>query len=146
MEAAATLEALLGELGVSFRKEEQEEGVTRYDISPDESDGEIFTGILYPTDAGHFLRLMAYIDELAPDRQLEMLKELMALNGELPTGAFCMDPDEELIYATVNLQIGGLQKESLAEAFEILFMAQELFDETFFPEDGSGGPAPAAQA
>ncbi len=149
MDAAAVLEGLLSELGTSFQKEEQEEGVIRYDISPDTTDGEVLTGILYPTEAGHFLRLMVYIDELQQENALTMLKELMAMNGELPTGAYCMDPDEELVYATVNMAVEGLTAAPLAEAIEILFMAQDLFDETFFPEDlggGDGVAAPTAQA
>ncbi|MCC7478555.1 hypothetical protein IT575_08870 [bacterium] len=148
MDAALALEALLGELAVSFQKEEQEEGVIRYDLSPDSADGEMLTGILYPTEAGHYLRLMVYIDELQQDGALVMLKELMAMNGELPTGAYCMDPDEELIYATVNIPMEGLVAQPLAEAIEVLFMAQDLFDETFFPENGGGDAVstPTAQA
>jgi hypothetical protein len=143
MEPAAALEALLTELSVSFKKEEEEEGILRWEISPDDADGEVFTGILYPTDEGHYLRLMAYVGELPMEDSLPMLKELLAMNGELPAGAYCMDPDEEIVYATVNMPMKELKSAQLGEALELLFLAQDLFDQTFFPE---GGDQPEAKA
>jgi hypothetical protein len=140
MEAAAAFEALLQELSISFNKEDQEEGILRYEVYPEDADGEGFTGILYHTDEGHYLRLMAYVGELPLEDQLPMLKELLAMNGELPAGAYCMDPDEEIVYATVNMALTSLGSAQLAEAVELLFLAQDLFDQTFYPEGGAEKP------
>jgi hypothetical protein len=84
------------------------------------------------------VRLLSYVDELDPDNSTDQLRLLMTLNGDLPTGSFCLDPEEDIIYATVNVPLDQLNAEQLSWLVEFLLVAQEIYDEELNPEGGAG--------
>jgi len=138
----ARFEGLLGELKLPFEKEQVEEDLLRYAVKIDEAEGLEALALLYSTEDGEYVRLLGYVDELDPDNATEQLKLLLTLNGDLPTGSYCLDPEEEIIYATVNVPAAELNAEQLSWLVEFLLVAQEIYDEEQNP-DGAGDGAEA---
>lgn len=138
MQLAATISDALKELGFKFQQETLEDSAERFLIMVDESEELEVTGILYQSDDGTYFRLLAYVDELSEDNALNQLTTLMALNGEIPTGAFCMDPEEHVIYITVNLPAAECTSELLGYMIDFLFFGQDLYYEEQYPEHSDG--------
>jgi hypothetical protein len=137
----ARFEGLLGELKLPFTSEQVESDLTQYVIKVDESEGIEAIALVYKNDDGEFVRLLGYVDELDSESPTEQLRMLLALNGDLPTGAYCLDPEEDVIYATVNVPLEELGAEQLSWLVEFLLVAQEIYDEEMGPE----GPDVVAQ-
>lgn len=133
MKEALQIDALLNELGFAFQHEQIEEDLIHYEITVDAGEELTVTAFLYNSPDGVYLRLQAYVDELSGDDPLRQLSQVLELNGDLPTGAFCLDPDESFIYVTVNLPVAGLVPEMLGWVIEFLFVAQEVYYQEFYP-------------
>jgi hypothetical protein len=131
-------ETLLGELKLPFEREQVEDDLARFEIKIDEAEGLEAIALLYSTEDGEMVRLLSYVDELDPDNSTDQLRLLMTLNGDLPTGSFCLDPEEDIIYATVNVPLDQLNAEQLSWLVEFLLVAQEIYDEELNPEGGAG--------
>lgn len=131
-------ESLLGELKLPFEREQVEDDLARFEIKIDESEGLEAIALLYSTEDGEMVRLLSYVDELDSDSPVDQLRLLMTLNGDLPTGSFCLDPEEDIIYATVNVPLEQLNAEQLSWLVEFLLVAQEIYDEELNPEGGAG--------
>jgi hypothetical protein len=129
-------EGLLGELKLPFEREQVEDDLTRFEIRIDEAEGLEAIALLYSTEDGEMVRLLSYVDELDPDKPNDQLRLLMTLNGDLPTGSFCLDPEEDIIYATVNVPLEQLDAEQLSWLVEFLLVAQEIYDEELNGESG----------
>jgi hypothetical protein len=140
MEVAGTIGEALKQLGFKFEQETMEDGAERFLIVVDESEELEVTGVAYLSDDGTYFRLLAYVDELSEDGAIAQLTTLMALNGELPTGAFCMDPEEHVIYVTVNLPAAEITADMLGFMIDFLFFAQDVYYEEQYPEHGDGLP------
>jgi hypothetical protein len=140
MQVTETIGDALKQLGFKYEHETIEDGAERFLIMVDESEELEVTGIAYTSDDGTYFRLLAYVDELSEDGAMAQLTTLMALNGELPTGAFCMDPEEHVIYVTVNLPAAEITAEMLGYMIDFLFFAQDAYYEEQYPEHGDGLP------
>lgn len=127
-------EHLLGELKMPFEKEQVEPDLTQYVVKVDEAEGIEVICLLYSTEDGEFVRLLSYVDELDSESPVDQLRLLMALNGDLPTGSFCLDPEEDVIYATVNVPLDQLDSEQLSWLVEFLLVAQQIYDEELGPD------------
>jgi hypothetical protein len=126
----------LDALKLKYQRETMEDGFERFDITIDDAEHLEATGILYQPDGEDAaFRLLGYVDEIAADKEVEQLRALLALNGDLPTGAFCLDPDEGVIFMTVNIPVDALNPEMLEWALEFLFVAQEMYFDEFYGED-----------
>jgi len=119
--------AMLDELEMKYEQGSVDESMEFFEIALDESEGLNATGLLYETDEGPAFRLLAFMDELDDSNPLEQLSLLMALNGEIPVGAFCMDPEEQVVYSTVNLPLDDLNPELLSWLLEYVFAVQNLY-------------------
>jgi len=137
-QATANINAMLEELKLRFSLEQVEPDLIRYDIQLEDVEDLQVTGLLYQTDGGTGFRLMCYIDDLSEDQALAQLKLLMALNGELPMGAFCMDPEEGAVFMTLNARLEDLNAEGLGECFEYLLLGMDIYDQEFYPGGGDG--------
>jgi hypothetical protein len=129
----ARFDALLGELKLPFEREQIEPELVRYQLRIDEAEGIEAIALLYSTEDGQYVRLLSYVDELNSDEPVEQLKLLLTLNGDLPTGSYCLDPEEEIVYATVNAPLESLNAEQLSWLVEFLLVAQEIYDEELSP-------------
>jgi hypothetical protein len=138
MPTMETIAEALKTLGYKYAQQALEDGTEQYTITVDESEQLEVTGFLYHTDDGSYFRLMGYVDELSEDGTVPQLSLLLALNGDIPTGAFCMDPEEHVIYVTVNLPAAELTADLLGYMIDFLFWAQDLYYEEFYPENGNG--------
>ena len=125
----ARFESLLGELKLPFTREEVEADLTRFEVKLDEAEGLEAIALVYGTEDGEMVRLLSYVGELDPDAPLDQLRLLLTLNGDLPTGSFCLDPEEDIVYATVNVPLAQLDAEQLSWMVEFLLVAQEIYDE-----------------
>jgi hypothetical protein len=132
----ARFEALLAELKLPFEREQVEDDLVRYEIKIDEAEGLEAIALLYSTEDGEMVRLLSYVDELDSESPVDQLRLLLTLNGDLPTGSFCLDPEEDIIYATVNVPLEQLGGEQLSWLVEFLLVAQEIYDEELNPEGG----------
>jgi hypothetical protein len=133
------VEAALAQLKLNHERSQLEPDLIRFDIKVDESEDLEVAGMLFRTEDGVYFRLMGYVDEMDDANAIEQLKMLLALNGELPMGCYCMDPEEEIIYATVNLPLDNVQPEMLSWCIEFIFAAQEIYDQEMDPvENGNG--------
>ena len=121
----------LESLGLKHRTEKAEDGIDIFDIIIDEGDDIAVTGLLYQNDDGDFFRLLAYIDELSTEKPMEQLSILMALNGEVPYGAYCMDPMEQVIYFTINIPVDEAMPKVLGYLVDFLMVAQDVYDQEF---------------
>jgi hypothetical protein len=135
MEETTAISAALTELGFKFAHVPIEDGVERFDITIDEAEELEVGAILYQTDEGTFLRLMAYVDELSEDDPLAQLTLLMALNGNVPTGAFCMDPAEKVIYATVNIPAEEISSNLLGYMIDLMMIIQEIYFQEYYEDE-----------
>ena len=139
MESTERIKTAIGDLGFNFEiSESAEPGTEVYEIRVDDTEEISVTGLLYATEEGEFFRLMAYIDEISKDKPLEQLSLLMALNLDIPTGAYCLDPEEDVILATVNIPMGELSAELLGWVIEFLIVAQEVYFQEFYSLDDEG--------
>ena len=129
-------EGLLAELKLPFEREQVEDDLVRFEIKLDEAEGLEAIALVYKTEDGEMVRLLSYVDELDSDAPVDQLRLLMTLNGDLPTGSFCLDPEEDIIYATVNMPTDQLNAEQLSWLVEFLLVAQEIYDEELNPEGG----------
>jgi hypothetical protein len=129
-------ESLLSELKLPFEKEQVEDDLARFEIRLDEAEGLEAIALLYSTEDGEMVRLLSYVDELDSEKPNEQLRLLLTLNGDLPTGSFCLDPEEDIIYATVNVPLDQLNSEQLSWLVEFLLVAQEIYDEELNGESG----------
>jgi len=136
MEGTATVNAILKDLELTYDHEIVEEGVEHYDIVVDPEEDLRVSGVLYTTDDGPYFRVLCYVDELDKDHGEEQLTKLMVLNCDIPTGAFCLDPDEGVILVTVNMPLGDLNAEFLSWTIEFCLAAQDIYFEEYYPENG----------
>jgi len=145
-------EELLGELELSWSSTDGEDGLALYNIVIDAENDLELTAVMYGGEDGDgeegspgepdefFVRLLAYVDELSVDTPLDQLSLLMKLNCELPTGAYCMNPVDNVIYATMNIPVSDLSVESLDWAMDFLLDCQSIFFYEYYgDEDGDGG-------
>jgi hypothetical protein len=136
MEASKTVKKTIKDLGFNYEATPgQEPGTEVYDILVDEAENIEVNGLLYETEDGAFFRLMSYVDEINKDKPLEQLSLLMALNLDIPTGAYCLDPEDDVILATVNIPLAELTAELLGWVIEFLIVAQEVYFQEFYPVD-----------
>ncbi len=133
MKEALQIDALLNELGFAYEHEQLEEDLIHYEITVDAGEQLTVTAFLYNSPDGVYFRLQAYVDELSGEDPLRQLTQVLALNGDLPTGAFCLDPDENFIYITVNMPAADITPELLGWVIEFLFVAQEVYYQEFYP-------------
>ena len=133
MNEATRIDALLSELGFTYEHEQLEDDLIHYEITVDAGEQLTVTGFLYASPDGEYFRLQAYVDELSGEDPLRQLSQVLALNGDLPTGAFCLDPEESFIYVTVNMPAAGISPEMLGWVIEFLFVAQEVYYQEFYP-------------
>lgn len=136
--AVKAVNAALDELGLRYSSELAEPELYHYGIKFDESEDLEIDAVLYLADGEPFLRLMAYADDLSETQSDSQMRLLLALNGELPAGAFCMDPESGTIYATCNLAVTDLAGEALSEAIELLLYCIEVYDGSFYPAESDG--------
>ena len=136
MEAGKTVKKTISELGFKHEMNPgQEPGTEIYEIRIDEAENISVTGLLYETEEGAFFRLMSYVDEINKEKPMEQLTLLMALNLDIPTGAYCLDPEDDVILATVNIPMAELTAELLGWVIEFLIVAQEVYFQEFYPAD-----------
>ena len=135
MDTTAAIDKLLGQLEMKFEHEEVGEDVVHYAITIDEDEEEIIDALLYQTEEGPFLRLYAYVDDVDEDHTLEQLKLVLVLNGDLPTGAFCLDAEEGVIDITVNIPVSELSPDLLGWMIEFCFVAREMYMTDAYPSD-----------
>lgn len=126
---------MLSQLELKYDHGTVDESMEFFEITLDESEGLNVTGLLYEAEEGAAFRLLAYMDDLEEDDALEQLSLLMALNGEIPVGAFCMDPEQQVIYSTVNLPIADLEPELLSWLLEYIFAVQNLYYQEYGMRD-----------
>ena len=122
-------------LELKYVHESVEEGVERFAITIDETEHVEATGLLYDSPEGAVFRLMGYVDEVQPDDELEQLRTLLTINVDLVTGAFCLDREENVIYATVSFPVNAVSKETIEWGLEFLLVAQDLYFQEFYEED-----------
>jgi hypothetical protein len=135
MEETKTVDAALAQLGFKYKHEAIEEGVEHYEITVDEEENLVVSGILYKTEEGAYIRLLVYVDELSEEQPYEQLALLMTLNGDIPTGAYCLDHEEDSILVTVNVPVQEITVELLGWVVEFMFVAQEVYYEEYYPAD-----------
>ena len=134
----APITSALDALKLKYTHEKLEDGFESFTIRMDDSEELEVTGILYDSEEGAAFRLLGYVDELSADQESVQLKTLLALNGDLPTGAFCLDPEEGVIYVTVNLPLDAIKPEMLEWALEFLLVAQEIYFQEFYGDAPDG--------
>jgi hypothetical protein len=135
MKDTKTITKLINDLELQFEHGTVDENMEFFEITIDESEGLNVSGLLYEAEEGAAFRLLAYMDELDEDHALDQLSLLMALNGELPIGAFCMDPEEQIIYSTVNLPVSDLTAELLSWLLEYVFAVQDFYYQEYATVD-----------
>jgi len=133
MEAAEKVEAAFKELGFTAESKQVADQIMAYEIAVDPDEDIYLTGMLVTEEEESDFRLLAFVDELDQEKALDQLKAVMGLNGELPAGAYCMDPFEDIIYATVNIRFAEFSAAKLASAVELLLFAQNVYDQEFYP-------------
>ncbi len=90
---------------------------------------------------GRFCASIAYVDEVDEDNTLEQLKLVLVLNGDLPTGAFCLDPEEGVIDVTVNLPVGETDAGTAELDDRVLFRgARDVCTARFTPRPKTRSP------
>jgi hypothetical protein len=135
MEETKVVIDALNELGYSFKQVPVEDDAVRFDITVDQGEDLGVVALLYRVNGEAGLRLMAYVDEVSKDEPLEHLRDVLALNGDLPLGAYCLDPEEDLIYVTLNMPLEEMNADNLAFMVEALLAAQEFYFLEFYEED-----------
>ena len=133
MKEAIHIDAVLGDLGFVFEHEQLEDDLIHYEITVDAGEQLTVSAFLYSSPDGVYFRLQAYVDEVSGDDPLKQLAQVLALNGDLPTGAFCLDPEENYIYVTVNMPAREITPDMLSWVIEFLFVAQEVYYQEFYP-------------
>lgn len=132
METAKKIDGLIKELGFDFRRESGEEGIENYTITIDEAENLVVSGILYKTDEGVYLRITAYVDEVNEERPVDQLSLLLSLNLDIPTGAYCLDSEENVILVTVNIPATEATADLLGWVIEFMIVAQEVYYQEFY--------------
>jgi hypothetical protein len=134
----APITAALDALQLKYTHEKLEDGFESFTIRIDDTEEIEVTGILYDGEEGGAFRLLGYVDELNAEQETLQLKTLLALNGDLPTGAFCLDPEEGVIYVTVNLPVEAVEAKMLEWALEFTLVAQEIYFQEFYGDAPEG--------
>jgi hypothetical protein len=134
----APITAALDALKLKYAHEKVEDGFDNFTITLDDAEGIEVTGLLYDGEDGSAFRLLGYVDELSQEQEAVQLKTLLALNGDLPTGAFCLDPEEGVVYVTVNLPVEAVEPKMLEWALEFTLVAQELYFQEFYGDVPEG--------
>ena len=132
--------AALNELGYTFNQLQVDEDAVRFDITVDPGEELGVVGLLYRINGEWGFRLMAHIDELDKEQPLAQLKNVMSLNGDIPLGAYCLDPEEDLLYVTVNVPFEDISADNLAFLVEALLAAQEFYYLEFYGDDDGEMP------
>ena len=135
MEIAKKIDGLIQDLGFSFRRESGVEGVENYTITIDESENLVVSAVLYNTEEGVYLRITAYVDEVNEDRPLDQLSMLLALNLDIPTGAYCLDAEDNVVLVTVNIPAPEVTADLLGWVIEFMIVAQEVYYQEFYTAD-----------
>jgi hypothetical protein len=125
----------LDALELKYGHEAVEDGVVRFDIVVDEAEHVEATGLLYDSPEGAVFRLMGYVDEVQPEDELDQLRTLLAINIDLVTGAYCLDREQNVVYATVSFPLDAVSKDTLDWGLEFLLMAQDLYFQEFYGEE-----------
>jgi hypothetical protein len=136
MDETATVNKILQKLELQFEHQQLDDDIAHYTITLDAEEDETVEALLYTTEEGSFFRLFAYVDEVDKEDALQQLKTVLMLNGDLPTGAFCLDPDEDVIDITVNLPLPGLTPEELSWMIEFCFVARQMYYDEVYPQEG----------
>jgi hypothetical protein len=134
-DAMAKLETVLQGMQLKFERQEVTEDIMAYALQVNPEEDEIVDALLYENEDGQYLRLVSYVDELDEDHALDQLTKLMTLNGEIPTGAYCLDPESGVVEITVNLDLGNVTAEALGDMLEFCFTARDFFYDEYYPED-----------
>ena len=130
------LRAALTELAMEYEHKSLEEDVEHFEVVLDKAEDLSCSLLAFGIDDETMLRIFIPVDDLLEDDTIQQLSLLMALNGEISTGCFCMDPEELTIYATVALPMGGIDSTMLRMLIESLVFARELYLDEFYPLDG----------
>jgi hypothetical protein len=124
--------AVLDELQLKYEHKPVEEGVESFLITIDEAEHIEATGLLYDSPEGSVFRLMGYVDDVQPDDELEQLRCLLTINVDMVTGSYCLDRDENVIYATVSFPLDSVTKDTIDWGLEFLVAAQDLYFQEFY--------------
>jgi len=130
------LRAALDELEMKYEHKSLEEDVEHFEVVLDAEEELSCSVLAFGADGETMLRIFVPVDDLLEDDTVPQLSLLMALNGEISTGCFCMDPEELTVYATVALPLGGIDSAMLRMLIESLVFARELYLDEFYPLDG----------
>ena len=135
MKETARLQELLSQLEFKYTYRKLNEDIEEFEIVVDAEDDLRLSGLLYHADEECFFRLYGYVDELDKDNALEQLSKLMALNLDMPAGAYCLDAEEEVVLVTLNMAFGTLTPESLSWGIEFCVASQDIFYDEYYPEE-----------
>lgn len=135
MKDTEAIKSLLADLGVSFEHGNVDDDMEFFEIVVDEAEDLVVTGLLYEGEEGAAFRMLAPMDRLSDDHPLDQLSLLMALNGELPVGSFCMDPEQQTIYSTVSTPVKDLAVDYLGWLLDYIFAVQDFYYQEFGASD-----------
>jgi hypothetical protein len=135
MKDTQAIKDILAELEVKYEHGDVEDDMEFFEIVIDEDEDLVATGLLYEGDEGAAFRLLAPMDRLSEDHPVSQLSLLMALNGELPVGAFCMDPEQQTIYSTVSVSVADLTVKHLGWLLDYIFAVQDFYYQEYGASD-----------
>ncbi|GEM_PF-3277765 len=135
MKDTQAIKDILAELEVQYEHGDVEDDMEFFEIVIDEDEDLVATGLLYESDEGAAFRLLAPMDRLSEDNPVSQLSLLMALNGELPAGAFCMDPEQLTIYSTVSVPVPDLTAKYLGWLLDYIFAVQDFYYQEYGASD-----------
>lgn len=135
MDSAKKLDGLIKELGFTFERKAGDEGIENYTIVIDEAENLAVSGVLYKTDEGEYIRLTAYVDEVNEERPVDQLSLLLSLNLDIPTGAYCLDAEENVVLVTVNIPASETTADLLGWVIEFMIVAQEVYYQEFYTSE-----------
>lgn len=131
MKDTQAIKDILAELEVSYEHGNVDDDMEFFEMILDEDEDMIVTGLLYEGEDGASFRMLAPMDQLSEDQLVNQLSLLMALNGELPVGAFCMDPEQRTVYSTVNVPAADLTADYLGWLLDYVFAVQDFYYQEF---------------
>lgn len=134
MKETARMQELLNQLELKYTFRVLSDVIEEFEIVVDVEDDLRLSGLLYRAEEEVYFRLYGYIDELDKDNAVEQLSKLMALNLDIPTGAYCLDPDEGVIMITINMPFDSLTPDYLSWGIEFCITSQEIFYDEYYPE------------
>jgi hypothetical protein len=135
MDRLATIRESFAQLGLTYRVLEPADDLVVVDGFEEEGGDAVVSCMLFTDLEADLLRVFVYVDELADTDPLMQLKLVMTLNGELTTGAFCLDPEEETLYTTITLPAAEVTPGMLNWLINMLFDARDLYYEEFLASD-----------